>query len=112
MKKLIAVIVALITIICGCAAACAEQKQKPVTREESIRIALDDAGLKEGQVTFTKVRMDQEDGRQVWEIEFVSNGIEYEYDVDLRTGRILESDTEYCNNCGGDDDQEDWFDFD
>ena len=109
MKKLIAVIAALVTMICGCVAAFAEQ---PVTREKAREIALNDAGLKQDQVTFTKVRMDREDGRQVWEIEFFRNNVEYEFDVDMLTGRIVESDRDRDRDDDRDDDWDDWFDFD
>ena len=114
MKKLVSFIAALAAMVCGCVTALADQK--PVTREEAIRIALSDAGLKEDQVTFTKVRMDSDDGRQAWEIDFVKGRIEYEYEVDLRTGRILESDRDFDNRPDLDDDRDDdwddWFDFD
>ncbi len=108
MKKLIALIAALAAMVCGSIAALAEQQ--PLTREEAVKIALNDAGLKEDQVTFTKVRMDRENGRRVWEIDFVCSKVEYEFDVDMMTGRILESDRDRDDD--RDDDWDDWFDFD
>ena len=105
MKKLTALITALMILVCGCAAAFAEQKT--LTKKEAVRIALEYTGLEEEQVRFTKIREERDDGRLVWEIEFVRNGIEY--DIDARTGRILEADRDEDDR---DDDWDDWFDFD
>ena len=87
MKKLIASLVAIMILVCGCTAAFADQNS--VTREEAIQIALERVGLKEEAVTFTKIELDRDDGRQIWEIEFISAGVEYDFDIDARTGNIL-----------------------
>ena len=100
MKKLIAVALVAIMVACGCAAACAEQKA--LTPEEAKTIVLNYAGLTADQVTFTKCWEDRDDGRLVYEIEFYANGIEYDFDVDLYTGRIVDSDR--------DNDRDDRFD--
>ena len=91
MKKLIAAMTALMILVCGCTAAFAGGKT--VTREEAMKIALDHFGMREGQVTFTEIDKDRDDGRLVWEIEFIRGGIKYEADVDVRTGRITEART-------------------
>ena len=109
MKKMIAVITALMIMVCGCAAAFAEQKT--LTREEAMEIVLDYAGLKEEEVRFTKVHPDRDDGRLIYEIEFIFNGIEYEFDVDALTGRILETDMDRPDY-DRDFDLDDLFDFD
>lgn len=114
MKKLIAGIAAVMILACGCAAGFADGKD--LSREEAVKTALEYAGLQEDQVTFTKIRMDRDDGRQIWEVDFVFDGDEYETDVDVSTGRILECDVERYH--GRDDDRDDrdewddWFDFD
>ena len=41
-----------------------------------------------------KACLDWEDGRQVYEIEFVAGGMEYEMDVDVYTGRITDDSKE------------------
>lgn len=53
-------------------------------------IALGHAGLSASQVRFTHTRMDREDGRMVYEIEFYEGRVEYEYEIDAATGRILD----------------------
>ena len=112
MKKLMAVIVAVMMVV-GCASVFAAGNA--MTKEEAMQAALDYAGLKAEQVTFTKVLMDHDDGRQVYEIEFVCNGIEYEMDVDVLTGRIFDTDRDYFDRYDHDDhdfDLDDIFDFD
>ena len=111
MKKLIASLVAIMILVCGCTAAFAEQKL--LTKEEAVQVALDQVNLKEEDVTITKTEMDWDDGRQIWEIEFFSAGVEYEFDIDARTGRILDMDI--SRHHGYDKDWDDWddiFDFD
>ena len=113
MKKLIAVALVAIMMVCGCAAACAEQKA--LTPEEAKTIVLNYAGLTADQVTFTKCREDRDDGRMVYEIEFFANGVEYDFDVDIYTGRITDSDRDYDRDdrYGDHDfDLDDIFDFD
>lgn len=61
-------------------------------------IALENAGLKSSQVTFRHAYQDYDDGIYVYEIEFVSNGLEYDYEIHGTTGRILDKDVD------GDDD--------
>ena len=52
MKKVIAVAMVAIMMVCGCAAACAGQKA--LTPEEAKAIALEFTGLTADHVTFTK----------------------------------------------------------
>ena len=122
MKKLTAAIVALMIMVCGCAACFAEQQ--PIDKEEALKITLDYAGLKEEQIKLTKAHKDRDDGRMIWEIEFYCDGFEYNFDVDMKTGRILEAEKEReyyydrddRDGRGWDDDWDhdfdDWFDFD
>ena len=122
MKKLTAIIAALMIMVCGCAACFAEQKT--ITQEEALKIALDYAGLKEDQITLTRTHKDRDDGRQIWDIEFYCNGVEYDFNVDMLSGQILEADQDskyfrdrdddryYDDDRYDDDDWDDWFDFD
>ena len=52
--------------------------------------ALKHAGLSEGQVQELQVEWDNEHGRAVYEVEFKSGGMEYEYVIDAATGSVLE----------------------
>lgn len=57
-------------------------------------IAVNHAGLMASDVTFSKAKLDTDDGNTVYEIEFYKDGIEYEYEIDASSGNILEFDTE------------------
>ena len=55
--------------------------------------ALRHAGLQENQVTFLRCHLDEDDGRQVYDVEFYTkDGKEYDYEIDPATGEILSSD--------------------
>ena len=57
-------------------------------------IALAQAGFKAEDVTFKKVELDRDDGRLVYEIEFVNGGMEYEFDIDAANGKIVKFDVD------------------
>ena len=55
--------------------------------------ALAHAGLQESQVTFLRAELDQDDGRQVYEVEFYTQDYkEYDYEIDAATGEVLSYD--------------------
>lgn len=58
--------------------------------EKAKEIALAHANLSADAVTFKKAKQDTEDGRTVYEIEFLAGGFEYEYEIDARTGAVLD----------------------
>ena len=87
MKKLIAGLVAIMILACGCTAAFAEQKT--LTGEEALQAALLQVGLNEKGVTVTKIEMNKVDGNQLWDIEFTSAYAKYEFVIDALTGNIL-----------------------
>lgn len=45
-----------------------------------------------GKVRYTKAKLDKEYGVAYYEIEFKNNGVEYEYEINAKTGKILEWD--------------------
>ena len=55
-------------------------------------IAADHAGVYASSVTFSKAKLENDDGMQVYEIEFYYNGMEYEYTISATTGDIIEYD--------------------
>ena len=87
MKKLIAGLVAIMILACGCTAAFAEQKT--LTGEEALQAALLQGGRNEKGVTVTKIEMNKVDGNQLWDIEFTSAYAKYEFVIDALTGNIL-----------------------
>jgi uncharacterized membrane protein YkoI len=68
-----------------------------ITMEEAKEIALTDAGLTEANVTFVKTELDTDNGRQEYEIEFYSGNVEYDYEIDASTGKILSYDSDVEN---------------
>ena len=74
----------------------ATQAKGSITVEEAKTIALNHAGLTADAVTFVKAKQDYDDGRLVYEIEFVTtsgNGyLEYDYEIEAATGSILSYD--------------------
>ncbi len=61
-----------------------EEKAKP--------IALVDAGIEESAATFIKAKLDFDDGRMVYEVDFYAGSNEYEYEIDALTGEIVSRD--------------------
>ena len=60
-----------------------------MTEAEAKAIALADAGVQESDAVFLKVKTDREHSIMVYEIDFYSNGMEYDYDIDISTGEIV-----------------------
>ncbi len=56
--------------------------------------ALADAGLAESDVTFTKEKLDWDDGIAVYDIEFLTADTEYDYEIDAATGAVLDKSAE------------------
>ena len=73
-----------------------------ITLDEAKAIALKDAGLEESAVKFYNVKLTQDDGIEIYEIEFYYQGAEYEYEIDAETGAITDRDIDYDDD--GDDD--------
>lgn len=63
-----------------------------LTGDDALAAAYAHAGVDASTVTDKEVELDDgDDGKGPhWEIEFASNGQEYEYDVDAATGAVLE----------------------
>lgn len=54
-------------------------------------IALAHAGVNAADATITKSKLDYDDGRQVYELEWYANGAKYDYEIDAATGEIVNS---------------------
>ena len=55
-------------------------------------IALQHAGLSSNQVTFILAKLDWDDGRRVYDVEFYSGNKEYDYEIDATSGAVLSYD--------------------
>lgn len=57
-------------------------------------IALNRTGVSENQAYDMDIELDDEDGKLVYEIEFKSGGMEYNYEINAATGAILKHEAE------------------
>lgn len=67
-----------------------------ITLEQAKETALKHAGLKADAVTFVKAEQDYENGKLVYEVEFVTNDggkvVEYDYEIEAATGSVFSYD--------------------
>lgn len=74
----------------------ATQPSGTISLARAKEIALDHAGRKSGEATFVKGELERDDGRWVYEIEFIVRAgagyAEYDYEIHAVTGKILDYD--------------------
>ena len=73
---------------------CSLPTAQELSLEEAKAQALADAGLTESEVTFTKERLDYDDGVRVYDIEFYTSDAEYEYEINASDGSVHSKSTE------------------
>lgn len=62
-----------------------------VDEAKAQEIALAHAGVKAADATITKSKLDYDDGRQIYEIEWYANGAKHDYEIAVATGEIVNS---------------------
>ena len=62
-----------------------------VDEAKAQEIALAHAGVNAVDATITKSKLDYDDGRQIYEIEWYANGAKYDYEIAVATGEIVNS---------------------
>ncbi len=67
-----------------------QQNKEYIGVARAKQIALTHAKLPANQVKFVKSKLDKEDGVMQYEIEFVHKGLKYEYEIDAKSGAVLE----------------------
>lgn len=70
-----------------------------ISQQEAITIACTHAGVPADGISLTEISFDSEKGVIVYEVEFLYGGVEYDYDIDARTGEVRKAETE--NKSGG-----------
>ncbi len=65
-----------------------------IGKDKALQIALDDLGATGTELTKVETELDFDHKQMVYEIEFVYNGMEYEYEINAVTGEILEVETD------------------
>jgi uncharacterized membrane protein YkoI len=83
-------------------AATSAAAQHPITMEQAVGIAK----RKVPGAKVTEVEREREHGRQVWEVELRKGGWEYDIDVDIATGKIVDFDRDYDDDDDDDDDDD------
>ena len=73
------------------------KKAKKISADKAKKIALGDAKLAEKDVTFVKVELEFENNRLVYDVEFYSGNVEYDYDIDAVSGAIVSADKDFEN---------------
>lgn len=70
------------------------QNTSYISVDQAKNIALGQAGLSASGVNFGKTKLENDDGRAEYEIEFYSGTTEYDYTIDAVTGNVLEYDVD------------------
>lgn len=106
MKKIIGIIIAIALIaVIGISAGYyftnrGSTAAAAISETEAQNIALEDAGLNQNDVSFTKTNLDRDDGRSQYDIEFIASAdnTKYDYEIDAESGAILSVDRETGRN--------------
>jgi len=61
-----------------------------ISKDDAKKIALEHAGVNETDAQRFRAELDYDDGISVYEVEFDANGLEYDYDINAKTGEIIE----------------------
>ncbi len=112
MKKFIASILSLVIILAlsACGAASGSAKENPpienniaakdgeksslpeenlISRDRAIELALEKAGISREEIYDLDAELDIEKGVKCWEIDFESDGREYEYEINAISGEVV-----------------------
>ncbi len=82
--KMFLIFLALLTITITGAVA-----QTNLEQSEAENLALKTAGISRGEATLLNTQLEKEDGREIYDIEFYANGVEFELHLDAEDGTIL-----------------------
>ena len=66
-----------------------------VTAAQAKQIALRQAGVNPGSVSYMRVKEDWEDGRQEYDVKFYVGGTEYSVEIDKATGNVTDFDVDF-----------------
>lgn len=72
----------------------AAPSEEVIGETAALSIALSHSGTAQGDVLFSQTKLDFDDGRQIYEVEFYAGNKEYDYEIDAFSGNILSFDTD------------------
>ena len=68
------------------------QTSNDIGVEQAKTVALNHAGVAASDAVFVHAKLDYDDGRRVYEVEFYSGSTEYDYEIDAASGDVLSYD--------------------
>lgn len=74
-----------------------------IGKDKAKSTALSHAGVKAADARFEKAELDRDDGRVYYEVDFSANGYEYDYEIDAKSGKVLDADKERIDDNDDDD---------
>lgn len=80
---------------------------KYIGEDAAVAAALAEAGIAADSATGIKTEYDCEKGRIIYEVEFTSGGVEYEYDIDAVSGKVVSYESEAADADADVDDTDD-----
>ena len=72
-----------------------------ITLEKAQEIALAQANVDAADAVFDDKEFDHDDGTPIFELEFMANGNEYEYDIHAVTGKVVKAEHKTAGTQGG-----------
>ena len=86
------------TTVSAPAATAAQQNNGKIDLEEAKAIAIKESGFDASQIQFTETGLDNDDGIEKYEVEFIKDGVKYEYEIDSKSGAILKKSIDATKN--------------
>ena len=71
------------------------QNTQTITIDKAKEIALQNANINTNNVNFIEAKQEHDNGRLIYDIEFIYNHIEYNYEIDAKSGEILSYDQDH-----------------
>lgn len=69
-----------------------------IGEDAALQAALDSAGVNRADITSDKVKFDRDDGRALYDVDFKTDDVKYEYEIDASTGAVISSEQERRGN--------------
>ena len=93
-KKIIALMTAVVLAVAALgigigAYATSQAEKKSIGQDKALEVALSEAGVAAENASYTKVKLDRDDGYWVYEVEFYADGLEYDFAINSTDGKII-----------------------
>ncbi len=93
-KKIIALMTAIVLAVAALgigigAYATSQAEKKSIGQDKALEIALSEAGVTAENASYTRVKLDRDDGYWVYEVEFYADGLEYDFTIASTDGKVI-----------------------